>query len=242
MNSWQFWWSSSIRLFGFPRNICTSQLSIGYDALMVNENKFHVQRHAEREVHERLDIEKLLDGQYVCHVGFIDPDINSPFVIPMGFARDGDRILIHGSSGSRIMMAIAQGIDLCVTVTQLNAIVVARSAFNSSMNYESVMIFGKARALNESEKEIALERITTKLVPGLWEYGRPIMKKESAATLIVELSLDKVSAKARSGEPSDDEEDIALPLWAGLLPLTTSLGSPITATNAVGIPVPPHIG
>ena len=139
-------------------------------------------------------------------------------------------------------MSIAKGIDLCVTVTQLNAIVVARSAFNSSMNYDSVMIFGKARVLNESEKEIALERITTKLIPGLWEYGRPLTKKESAATLIVELSLDKVSAKARSGEPSDDEGDIALPLWAGLLPMSTSFGEPITATNAVGISVPPHIG
>lgn len=208
---------------------------------MSNDEKFHVQRHSEREVHERLDIEKLLDGQYVCHVGFIDPDIGSPFVIPMGFARDGDRILIHGSTGSRIMMAIAKGIDLCVTVTQLNAIVVARSAFNSSMNYQSVMIFGKARVLTESEKEVALERITTKLIPGLWEYGRPITKKESAATLIVELSLDRVSAKARSGEPSDDEEDIALPLWAGLLPLTTTIGAPITAKNAKGIPIPPHL-
>ena len=209
---------------------------------MSNEEKFHVQRHADRAVHERLDIEKLLDNQYVCHVGFIDPEINSPFVIPMGFARDGDRILIHGSTGSRIMMAIAKGIDLCVTVTQLNAIVVARSAFNSSMNYESVMIFGKARVLTEDEKDVALERITTKLIPGLWEYGRPTTKKESAATLIVELKLEKVSAKARSGEPSDDEEDIALPLWAGLLPMSTTLGAPITATNAVGIPVPPHIG
>lgn len=209
---------------------------------MSNEEKFHVQRHADRAVHERLDIEKLLDSQYVCHVGFIDPEINSPFVIPMGFARDGDRILIHGSTGSRIMMAIANGIDLCVTVTQLNAIVVARSAFNSSMNYESVMIFGKARVLTEDEKDVALERITTKLIPGLWEYGRPTTKKESAATLIVEMKLEKVSAKARSGEPSDDEEDIALPLWAGLLPMSTTLGAPITATNAVGIPVPPHIG
>lgn len=209
---------------------------------MSEHEKFHVQRHADREVHERLNIEKLLDGQYVCHVGFIDPEINMPFVIPMGFARDGDRILIHGSTGSRIMMALAKGIDLCVTVTALHAIVVARSAVNSSMNYESVMIFGKARELNESEKEIALERITTKLIPGLWEYGRPMTKKESAATLIVELSLDRVSAKARSGEPSDDDEDITLPLWAGLLPMSTSFGAPITATNAAGIPVPPHIG
>jgi nitroimidazol reductase NimA-like FMN-containing flavoprotein (pyridoxamine 5'-phosphate oxidase superfamily) len=208
---------------------------------MSNEEKFHVQRHADREVHERLDIEKLLDGQYVCHVGFIDPDINMPFVIPMGFARDGDRILIHGSTGSRIMMAIAKGIDLCVTVTQLNAIVVARSAFNSSMNYESAMIFGKARVLRDDEKELALERITTKLIPGLWEYGRSMTKKESAATLIVELNLDKVSAKARSGEPSDDEEDVSLPLWAGLLPLTTALGAPITAGNAAGIAVPAHL-
>lgn len=200
-----------------------------------------MQRHADREVHERANIERLLDNQYVAHVGFIDPDTHSPFVIPMGFARDNNRILIHGSSGSRIMMSIAQGIDLCVTVTQLNAIVVARSAFNSSMNYESVMIFGKARALKDVEKEDALERITEKLIPGLWAYGRPMTKKESAATLIVELSLDTLSAKARTGEPSDDEEDTSLPLWAGLLPLETKLGTPITATNAAGIPVPSHL-
>ena len=208
---------------------------------MSENEKFHVQRHADREVHERLDIEKLLDSQYVCHVGFIDPDINSPFVIPMGFARDGNRILIHGSSGSRIMMSIAKGIDLCVTVTQLNAIVVARSAFNSSMNYESVMIFGKARVLNESEKEVALERITTKLIPGLWEYGRPLTKKESAATLIVELSLDKVSAKSRTGDPIDEEEDLGLGLWAGLIPLKTTQEPVVTALNAAGIPVPSHL-
>jgi len=208
---------------------------------MSNEEKFHVQRHSDREVHERLNIEKLLDGQYVCHVGFIDPDVNLPFVIPMGFARDGERILIHGSTGSRIMMAIAQEIDLCVTITQLNAIVVARSAFNSSMNYESVMIFGKARMLKEEEKDVALERITSKLVPGLWEYGRAMTKKESAATLIVELTLDKVSAKARSGDPSDDEEDLSLGLWAGIIPLTTVKGAAITATNAAEIPVPSHL-
>ncbi|NDE40239.1 MAG: pyridoxamine 5'-phosphate oxidase family protein [Actinobacteria bacterium] len=172
---------------------------------MSNDEKFHVQRHSDREVHDRLNINQLLDSQYVAHVGFIDPDINAPFVVPMGFARDENRILIHGSTGSRIMMAIAKGIDLCVTVTQLNAIVVARSAFNSSMNYESVMIFGKARTLKEDEKDLALERITTKLVPGLWEYGRGLTKKESAATMIAELSLEKISAKARSGDPSDDE-------------------------------------
>jgi len=208
---------------------------------MTTDEKFHVQRHSDREVHDRLNINALLDGQYVAHVGFIDPDIDSPFVVPMGFARDENRILIHGSTGSRIMMAIAKGIELCVTVTQLNAIVVARSAFNSSMNYESVMIFGKARILKEDEKDVALERITTKLVPGLWEYGRTMTKKESAATMIVELSLDKISAKARSGDPSDDEEDLSLGLWAGIIPLTTNHEPAITAKNAAGIAVPNHI-
>ena len=207
---------------------------------MSNEEKFHVQRHADREIYDRSDIEKLLDSQYVAHVGFVDPEVNQPFVIPMGFARDNNRILIHGSTGSRIMMAISSGIDLCVTITQLNAIVVARSAFNSSMNYESVMIFGKARMLTDEEKRLALEKISNKLIPGLWDYGRPMTNKESAATMIVELSLDKISAKKRAGDPSDDEEDVELPIWAGILPLTTTLGAPITASNAKGIPIPPH--
>ena len=103
------------------------------------------------------------------------------------------------------------------------------------------MIFGKARVLNDDEKTEALKKITEKLIPGLWDYARPMTKKESAATMIVELSLDKVSAKKRSGEPSDDAEDEALPIWAGILPITTNVGPAITATNAAGIPVPPHL-
>jgi nitroimidazol reductase NimA-like FMN-containing flavoprotein (pyridoxamine 5'-phosphate oxidase superfamily) len=208
---------------------------------MSDENKFHVARHDEREVFDRTAINALLDNQYVAHVGFIDQDNGLPFVIPMGVARDNDRILLHGSTGSRMMRQIAQGINLCVTVTQLNAIVVARSAFNSSMNYESVMIFGVARVLEDAEKDIALERITEKLVPGLWNYGRPLVAKEMAATMIVELSLDKISAKSRTGDPSDDDEDLALPIWAGLLPIETKVGKAVTAANAAAIPVPPHI-
>jgi nitroimidazol reductase NimA-like FMN-containing flavoprotein (pyridoxamine 5'-phosphate oxidase superfamily) len=208
---------------------------------MSDDKKFHVARHDEREVFDRDAINRLLDNQYVAHVGFIDQDNCLPFVIPMGVARDNDRILLHGSTGSRMMRQIAQGIDLCVTVTQLNAIVVARSAFNSSMNYESVMIFGVARVLEDAEKDIALERITEKLVPGFWNYGRPLVAKEMAATMIVELSLDKISAKSRTGDPSDDDEDLALPIWAGLLPIETKVGAPITAANAAAIPVPSHI-
>jgi nitroimidazol reductase NimA-like FMN-containing flavoprotein (pyridoxamine 5'-phosphate oxidase superfamily) len=109
------------------------------------------------------------------------------------------------------------------------------------MNYESVMIFGVARVLEDAEKDIALERISEKLVPGLWNYGRPIVAKEMGATMIVELSLDKISAKSRTGDPSDDDEDLALPIWAGLLPIETKVGAPITAANAAGIAVPSHI-
>jgi nitroimidazol reductase NimA-like FMN-containing flavoprotein (pyridoxamine 5'-phosphate oxidase superfamily) len=208
---------------------------------MSTDSKFHVKRHDDREVFDREAVNALLDIQYVAHVGFIDPDVNLPFVIPMGFARDNDRILLHGSTGSRMMMAIATGIDICVTVTQLNAIVVARSAFNSSMNYESVMVFGKARVLTAGEKDQALEAITEKLVPGLWKYGRPLTAKESAATMIVELSLERFSAKSRSGDPIDEDSDLDLPIWAGILPISTQAGQPQTAVNASHLPIPPHI-
>ena len=208
---------------------------------MTSDSKFHVKRHNEREVFDRQAVNTLLDSQYVAHVGFIDPDNNLPFVIPMGFARDSDRILLHGSTGSRMMMAIATGIQICVTVTQLNAIVVARSAFNSSMNYESVMVFGKARVLTAGEKDLALEAITEKLVPGLWEYGRPLTSKESAATMIVELPLDRYSLKSSTGDPKDEESDLDLPIWAGLIPVSTTLGAAQTAANASHLPIPPHI-
>ena len=208
---------------------------------MTDQSKFHVKRHDDREVFDRDAVNALLDNQYVAHVGFIDPDVNLPFVIPMGFARENDRILLHGSTGSRMMMAIATGIEICVTVTQLNAIVVARSAFNSSMNYESVMVFGKARVLAAGEKDQALEAITEKLVPGLWEYGRPLTSKESAATMIVELTLERYSAKSRSGDPIDEDSDLDLPLWAGILPLSNQMGQAQTAANASHLPIPPHI-
>ncbi len=208
---------------------------------MTDQSKFHVKRHDDREVFDKDAINSLLDSEYVAHVGFIDPDVNLPFVIPMGFARDDDRILLHGSTGSRMMMAIAKGIDICVTVTQLNAIVIARSAFNSSMNYESVMIFGKVRVLSAGEKDQALEAITEKLVPGLWGYGRPMTAKEAAATMIVELSLERFSAKSRSGDPIDEDSDLDLPIWAGILPISTHKGQAQSAANASHLPIPPHI-
>jgi len=204
-------------------------------------DKYHVKRHDDREVFDRDQINTLLDSEYVAHVGFVDNDVNEPFVIPMAFARDNDRILLHGSTGSRIMMKIAEGAQLCITVTKLNAIVVAKSAFNSSMNYESVMIFGKAKLLEDDEKLAAMTAITDVLVPGMSSYARPMTGKEVAGTMIVEVPLTKYSAKSRIGGVIDEPEDKELPIWSGIIPLTTLRGVPITAEDSAGIAVPPHI-
>ena len=159
----------------------------------------------------------------------------------MAFARDNDRILLHGSTGSRLMMKIAAGAQLCITVTKLNAIVVAKSAFNSSMNYESVMIFGKATLLKDDEKLAAMATISDILIPGMTSYARPMTSKEAAGTMIVEVPLTKYSAKSRTGGVIDEPEDKELPIWSGLIPLTTLRGAPVTAEDSAGITVPPHI-
>jgi nitroimidazol reductase NimA-like FMN-containing flavoprotein (pyridoxamine 5'-phosphate oxidase superfamily) len=208
---------------------------------MSSEDKYHVKRHSDREVFERDQINALLDSEYVAHVGFVDNDVNEPFVIPMAFARDNDRILLHGSTGSRLMMKIAAGAQLCITVTKLNAIVVAKSAFNSSMNYESVMIFGKAKLLQDDEKMAAMTAITDVLVPGMSSYARALKPKEVAGTMIFEVPLTKYSAKSRTGGVNDEPEDKELPIWSGLIPLTTHRGAPVTAEDSFGIAVPPHI-
>jgi nitroimidazol reductase NimA-like FMN-containing flavoprotein (pyridoxamine 5'-phosphate oxidase superfamily) len=159
----------------------------------------------------------------------------------MAFARDHNRILLHGSTGSRLMMKIAEGAQLCITVTKLNAIVVAKSAFNSSMNYESVMIFGKAKLLKDDEKMAAMTAISDVLVPGMSSYARALKPKEVAGTMIVEVPLEKYSAKTRTGGVIDEPEDKELPIWSGVIPLTTLRGAPITAEDSAGIAIPPHI-
>ena len=207
----------------------------------MSDDKYHVKRHDDREVFDRDQINALLDSEYVAHVGFVDNDVNEPFVIPMAFARVNDRILLHGSTGSRLMMKIAEGAQLCITVTKLNAIVVAKSAFNSSMNYESVMIFGKAKLLKDDEKMAAMTAITEVLGPGMSSYARELKPKEVAGTMIVEVPLNKYSAKSRTGGVIDEPEDKELPIRSGIIPLTTLRGAPITADDSAGIAIPPHI-
>lgn len=206
-----------------------------------NSSKYHVKRHDDREIFDRDAVNALLDSEYVAHVGFIDADINEPFVIPMAYARDNDRILLHGSTGSRLMMQLAKGAQMCVTVTKLNAIIVAKSAFNSSMNYESVMIFGVGKRLEDSEKLAAMDKVTEGLVPGMTSYARPTTAKEAAGTMIIELPIEKFSLKSRTGGVIDEPEDKELAIWSGVLPLSRSYGQAQTAPDSAGVAVPPHI-
>ena len=208
---------------------------------MANDSKYHVKRHDDREVFDRDAVNSLLDSEYVAHVGFVDADINEPFVIPMAYARDNDRILLHGSTGSRLMMQLAKGAQMCVTITKLNAIIVAKSAFNSSMNYESVMIFGQGKRLEDSEKLAAMDLITEGLVPGMTSYARPTTGKEAAGTMIIELPIEKYSLKSRTGGVLDEPEDKDLPIWSGTLPLCRSYGEAETAPDSVGVATPAHI-
>ena len=208
---------------------------------MSQDSKYQVKRHDDRQVFDREAVNALLDSEYVAHVGFIDSDNNEPFVIPMAFARDNDRILLHGSTGSRLMMQLAKGAHMCVTVTKLNAIIVAKSAFNSSMNYESVMIFGVGKRLEDSEKLEAMDRVTDALVPGMVGYARPTTTKEAAGTMIIELPIEKYSLKSRTGGVIDEPEDKELPIWSGIVPLQRVKGQPITAPDSQGVALPSHL-
>lgn len=206
---------------------------------MASERR-QVRRKPNRSVADMSQINAILDSGYVAHVGFADPSTSEVTVIPLAYVRDEDRLLFHGSTGSRIFLALKSGIQICATVTLLDALVSARSAFNSSMNYRSVMAFGSVTVLEESEKEKAMKALTEKLIPGLWETGRAMTPKEFAQTMIVALPLDDVTAKQRN-EGANDVEDAALDIWAGQIPIVTNFGNPITNDDASHVPIPDHI-
>jgi len=205
------------------------------------DKKYSVQRKPQRELFDRDEINRLLDSEFVAHVGFSDLDTGMPFVIPLGFVRDGNRVLLHGSTGSRLFMQMAQGIDICVTVTRINALVSARTPAVSSMNYESVMIFGKPKVLQDDAKIEAMKQLSNKLIPGIWDYAVLPSAKDYAGTIIVELPLDKVTAKSRKGGPVDSPEHVALDIWAGTIPIERRLGTPITSEDSRVTTVPDHI-
>ena len=188
-----------------------------------------VKRLPARGSHERATVHAILDAALVCHLGFVtDGDPGQPFVIPTLHARVGDEVLVHGSSKSRTLEALAGGVDVCLTVTLIDGLVLARSAFHHSVNYRSVTAFGRARLLaTDEDKLAALRAFTERLYPGRWDEVRPPNPAELKATHVLALPLDEAVAKVRTGGPIDDAEDMALPVWAGVVPLALAAGAPI---------------
>jgi uncharacterized protein len=185
-----------------------------------------LRRLPKRGVFDREMIYKILDEGFVCHVGFTIGA--KTFVIPTGYARVGDRLLIHGSSASRMLRAMGDGIEVCATVTLIDGLVLARSAFHHSVNYRSVIVFGVASLVgNEDEKIEALRAFTEHIVPGRWQDVRPPNKSELAATAVLSLPIQEASAKVRTGDPVDEEEDYALDVWAGVIPLKLCADTPM---------------
>lgn len=199
-----------------------------------------VRRLPQRGSHERAVIDAVLDEGLVAHVGFVHE--GSPFVIPMGYARDGDRVLLHGSAASRLMRLLAAGVEAAVTVTLLDALVLARSYFHHSMNYRSVVVLGRTvEVADEEAKRRALDILLGRLVPGRHGDARPTNGLELRATLVASIPIEEATAKVRTGPPRDDDEDLALPHWAGLVPVRTVFGPPEAAPDLrEGIEAPPY--
>lgn len=197
-----------------------------------------VRQHAERGRYDAATIYAILDAGLICHVSVTIDD--RPRVIPMGYARDGDRILLHGAVGSRLLRELAAGRPCCLTVTHLDALVLARSPLHHSMNYRSVMVQGNCEEITEpEEKSRALDRIMDHLVPGRGDEVRPSTPAEIQATRVVALPIANASAKLRSGPPIDAAADVAPELWAGILPLTLAAGPPIASADTASDTPPP---
>jgi uncharacterized protein len=185
-----------------------------------------LKRLPKRGIYDRELVYRILDEGFVCHVSFAVE--GRPFVIPTGYARVADQLYIHGSQVSRMLRTLAQGIDVCVAVTLVDGLVLARSAFHHSVNYRSVVIFGRAAMVEEKEAKLAaLFAFSEHVIPGRWDDVRKPTEQELKATTVLSLPLVEVSAKVRTGPPIDDEEDYALNVWAGVLPLQMVAGAPL---------------
>lgn len=197
----------------------------------VETTRTRVKRLPKRGAYDRETIYPILDEAFICHVGFAVDD--QPYVIPTGFARIDDDLYIHGSSASRMLRNLAKGVDVCVTVTLIDGLVLARSAFHHSVNYRSVVILGKAELVDEAaEKNKALEAFTEHIIPGRWAEVRWPTEVELKATTVLRLPIDEASAKIRTGGPIDDEEDYAMNVWAGVLPLTVQTETAVPDTRS----------
>jgi uncharacterized protein len=198
-------------------------------------------REPQRGVYDREAIYRILDEGFVCHVGFAADQ--QTFVIPTMYARHGDAIYFHGSAASRMLRGVGAGLNVCVTVTLADGLVLARSVFNHSMNYRSVVALGNASIVHEPDEKLeALRAFTEKILPGRWNDARRPNEKELKATSILRLPLTEVSAKVREGGVEDDAEDYALAVWAGIVPLRMVAGAPVRDERCdAGIPTPAYV-
>jgi uncharacterized protein len=186
-----------------------------------------VKRLAKRAVYDKDQVHAILDEGRLCHVGFVRD--GQPFVIPTLYARSGESLYFHGSGASRMLRSLAEGIEVCLTVTLVDAYVLARSAFHHSMNYRSVVVLGRARLVSDRAEMLeALRVITDHIVPGRWDEVRGPNELEMKQTAVLCLPLEEVSAKVRTGPPVDDDEDYTLPIWAGIVPVRTAPGEPVS--------------
>ncbi len=199
-----------------------------------------VVREPQRAVYDRAAAYKILDEGFICHVGFVVD--GQPFVIPTGYGRAGDNVYIHGSAASRMLRNLDSGIAVCFTVTLLDGLVLARSIFNHSMNYRSVVVLGTAKAVTEREEKLeALRLLSEHILPGRWVESRQPNEKELKATTVLRLPIVEFSAKVRQGPPMDDEEDLSFPTWAGVVPLRMVAGEPVNDPGLEpGRTVPPY--
>ena len=200
-----------------------------------------VKRLPERGQYDRDTIYAILDEAMICHVGFVID--GQPYVIPTGFARIDDDLYIHGSAASRMLRNLSKGIDVCVTVTLIDGLVLARSAFHHSINYRSVVVLGKAELIEDvDQKHKALEAFTDHIIPGRWADVRWPTELELKATSVMKLPIDEASAKIRTGDPKDDEGDYEMNVWAGVLPLHLQTDDPVSDQKLPnGIELPKYV-
>lgn len=200
-----------------------------------------LKRLPDRGEFDRQTVYKILDDAFLCHVGFAVE--GQPFVIPTSFGRIGDKLFIHGSAASRMLRSLSGGIPVCVTVTLIDGLVLARSAFHHSINYRSVVMLGNASLVEDAEEKFtALRAITENIVPGRWADVREPNAQELKGTSVLSLPLVEVSAKVRTGPPKDDEEDMAIPVWAGVLPLRVAADAPINdPALSPGLELPDYV-
>jgi len=199
-----------------------------------------IRRLPKRASYDHAAVHAVLDAGVLCHVGYVID--GQPYVTPTLYWRHGQRLYWHGSSASRMLRHLKDGVAACVTVSHLDGLVLARSGFHSSVNYRSVMALGTARLVPDEDKAGVLEDFVDRLLPGRWPELRPVTRQELKATTVLWMALEEVSAKIRTGMPVDDEEDYGLPVWAGVVPLATQIGAPQADPRLdPGTPLPAYL-